>query len=95
MPAVTILYAGFLGLFSIALSEGRGSCAAEEASTRAMAADADLLRAMRRHANFIEYVPLALVLIALIETERRTLSCHPRPRHDTDRRSPASCRLLQ
>ena len=29
--------------------------------------DPDMLRAMRRHANFTEYVPLALVLIALLE----------------------------
>lgn len=32
-----------------------------------MRATPELLLAMRRHANFIEFVPLALVLIAMLE----------------------------
>ena len=67
MPAVTIIYAGLLGLFSIALSAGAGILRGRKGIDAGDGGDADLLRAMRRHANFIEYVPLALVLIALIE----------------------------
>ena len=73
-PLVSIACAGVLGLVFVALSArvvtarssgrvmlGDGSSAGESASP--------LLVAIRSHANFAEYVPLCLVLIAGLEME--------------------------
>lgn len=65
---ITMFYAGLLGLMFLALAfkvvrlrrslqVGLGSGGHE-----------DLNRAVRAHANFAEYVPLALLLLALVET---------------------------
>ncbi|MCE2391302.1 MAG: MAPEG family protein [Proteobacteria bacterium] len=64
---VTVLYAGILGLMSVLIS-----LAAAQARGRAKVSVGDggnpeLLLAMRRHANFVEYTPLALILIGLLE----------------------------
>lgn len=67
MPVVTALYAGLLGLFSIALSAGAGVLRGKKGIDAGDGGDPDLLIAMRRHANFVEYAPLALLLIALLE----------------------------
>jgi len=67
MPMTLALYAGILGLLSIVLASLAGR---HRGSTKISVGDggnAELLLAMRRHANFVEYVPLALVLIALVE----------------------------
>ena len=77
MPTVTILYAGLLGLFSMVLSAGAGILRGKKNIDAGDGGDPDMLRAMRRHANFTEYVPLALVLIALLElTGVRSLVIH-------------------
>lgn len=77
MPTVTILYAGLLGLLSIALGSGAGIMRGKKGIDAGDGGDAEMLRAMRRHANFAEYVPLALVLIALLELNGvRTLAIH-------------------
>lgn len=77
MPSATILYAGLLGLFSMVLSAGAGIMRGRKEIDAGDGGDPELLRAMRRHANFIEYVPLALVLIALLEMNGvRTLAIH-------------------
>ena len=67
MPAVTILYAGLLGLLSIVLSSTAGMSRGRKGIDAGDGGDATLLLAMRRHANFVEYVPMALVLIGLLE----------------------------
>lgn len=67
MPAITVLYAGLLGLFSLALSAGAGVLRGRKNIDAGDGGDRELLLAMRRHGNFAEYVPLALVLIALLE----------------------------
>ena len=67
MTAITVLYAGQLGLFSIALSAGAGILRGKKSIDAGDGGDPDLMRAMRRHANFVEYVPLALILIGLLE----------------------------
>ena len=66
-PAITSIYAGILGLIYFALSAwvvmGRGKY-------RVIHGDggkAPLNRRIRAHANFAEYVPLILLLAALIE----------------------------
>lgn len=65
--AITPLYAGILGIMSIVIAFQAGKI---RGSTKVSVGDGgnpELLLAMRRHANFIEFVPLALVLIALLE----------------------------
>ncbi len=66
---VTPLYAGLLVLWFVVLSvrvvraRGRGVWLGD-------GGDAGLLRVIRGHANFAEYVPLALVLLAILELSR-------------------------
>jgi uncharacterized membrane protein YecN with MAPEG domain len=67
MPIVTALYAGLLGLMSIAVSYPAGSLRGKLNIPFGDGGNKDLLMAMRRQANFVEYVPLALLLIALLE----------------------------
>ena len=67
MPVITALYAGILGLFSIVLGSIAGTMRGKKSIDAGDGGDPDMLRAMRRHANFIEYVPLALLLIGLLE----------------------------
>lgn len=67
MPQTTMLYAALLGLMSIVLSFFAGSLRGKTGISIGDGGNKDLLLAMRRHANFIEYVPLALILIALLE----------------------------
>jgi len=64
---ITLLYAALLGLLFVVLSvrtlllRRRLSIAIGDAGSESM------LRAMRVHANFAEYVPLSLLLIYLVE----------------------------
>lgn len=67
MPIVTSLYAGLLGLMAIAVAFPAGSLRGKLGIPLGDGGNRELLRAMRRQANFIEWVPLALVLIALLE----------------------------
>lgn len=66
---VTPLYAGILGLFYIVLSffviRGRFKHKIEVGDK----GSDDLFRRIRVHGNFIEYVPVALILILLAEQE--------------------------
>lgn len=67
MP-ITTLYAGLLALVFVVLSFrtiGARRAARVEIGD---GSDRELLRRMRVHANFAEYVPLALILMALAET---------------------------
>lgn len=69
MP-ITTLYAGLLALVFVVLSFrtiGARRAARVEIGD---GSDRELLRRMRVHANFAEYVPLALILMALAETLR-------------------------
>ena len=67
MPQITALYAAILGLLAMALAlrvvQGRW--------TRRIGlgdgGDADMTRRIRVHANYIENVPLALLLLLLLE----------------------------
>lgn len=67
MPTVTLLYAGLLGILSLALSSAPGILRGRKKIDAGDGGDQELLLAMRRHANFSEYVPLALLLISLLE----------------------------
>lgn len=67
MPVVTALYAGILGLMSIWLGFQAGSLRSKRKISIGDGGDPELLLAMRRHGNFAEWVPITLVLMALIE----------------------------
>ena len=67
MPQITMLYAGFLGVLSIGLSAIAGSMRGRLKVSVGDGGNDQLTLAMRRHANFVEYVPMALILIALLE----------------------------
>ena len=67
MPLITALYAGVLGILSAILAGTTGAMRARKGVPAGDGGDHDLLMLMRRHANFVEYVPLALILIGLLE----------------------------
>ena len=67
MPVVTLLYAGLLGLMAIAIAFLAGRLRGSTGISVGDGGNPDLLLAMRRHANFIEFVPIALILIGLLE----------------------------
>ncbi|MBN9081390.1 MAG: hypothetical protein BGP04_24205 [Rhizobiales bacterium 62-17] len=66
---ITGFYAGLLGLIMLALIANVGRLRGQTGVSLGNAGqDRALLIADRRHMNFIENVPLALVLLAIIET---------------------------
>jgi uncharacterized protein len=67
MPFITALYAGLLGLVSIGVAFPAGSLRGKLNVPVGDGGNRDLLVAMRRHANFVEWVPFALILIGLLE----------------------------
>ncbi len=67
MPIITALYAGLLGLVSMGVAYAAGSTRGRAKVSVGDGGSKELLLAMRRHANFVEYVPLALLMIALLE----------------------------
>ena len=67
MPTVTLLYAGLLGLLGMGLAAACGRIRGETGITLGDGDDEALRLAMRRQSNFVEFVPLVLVLIALLE----------------------------
>ncbi|MFK7828480.1 MAG: MAPEG family protein [Congregibacter sp.] len=67
MPEITVLYAGLLGIVSMVLS---GLCGAQRGKTGVSIGDGgneQMMLAMRRHGNFVEHVPIVLIIIALLE----------------------------
>lgn len=69
IPEITALYAGVLGLMAIGLGATAGLYRAKENIAIGDGGDLQLRLRMRRHANFVENVPLALILIALLEMQ--------------------------
>jgi uncharacterized protein len=63
---VTPLYAGLLGFWFLVLS-ARVVQRRQDGITLGDGGDARMLRLIRGHANFAEYVPLILLLMALLE----------------------------
>ena len=72
MPTITALYAGLLGLLSMVVAYRAGSLRGKKNIPLGDGGDRDMLLAMRRHANFIEYVPLGLILIGVLELNHVT-----------------------
>ena len=69
MFPITSLYAGLLTLVFFALSVRVIRYRRAEQIGLGDADDKSLLRRMRAHANFAEYVPLGVVLLALCEAQ--------------------------
>ncbi len=67
MATITLLYAGILGIISIALAFAVGSQRGKTKISVGTGQSDVLFIATRRHGNFVEYVPLALILMALLE----------------------------
>lgn len=67
VPTTTMLYAALFGLMSIAIAFRPGSLRGKHNISIGDGGNSELLLGMRRHANFVEYVPLALILMALLE----------------------------
>ena len=64
---ITLLYAGILGLISLGISFKAGALRGKTGISIGDGGNQEMLLAMRRHSNFVEYVPLALILLALLE----------------------------
>lgn len=67
MPVITLLYAGLLALISLVLSYQVGSMRGKTGISIGDGGNSDMLLAMRKQANFVEYVPMLLILIGLLE----------------------------
>lgn len=68
MPLLTGLYAGLAGLMLLVLSVRVITRRVSERVSLGDGGNVDLMRRVRAHANFTEFVPLALILIAIVET---------------------------
>lgn len=64
---ISALYAGTLALIAIVLQQGVGRVRLSTNVSINDGGDARLAAAMRRQANFVENVPLALILLMLLE----------------------------
>ncbi len=67
MVTATALYAGVLAIISIALGFMVGQRRAKAGISLGDGGDKGLLAAVRRHANFTEFVPMIVVMLAMIE----------------------------
>ncbi len=69
MLQTTPLYAGLLALLFVALSARVIARRGATKTSHGDGGDAQLLRRIRVHANFVEYVPFALLLLAMAEMQ--------------------------
>lgn len=68
MPvATTALYAALLATLQIVLQQAVGRTRLQAGISLGDGGDPALLEAMRRHANFLEQVPLSLLLMLILE----------------------------
>jgi uncharacterized membrane protein YecN with MAPEG domain len=70
---VTPLYAGLLALLFIAMAWRVVRLRQSSRTAFGDGGSVDLLRVIRGHGNFAEYVPLALLLLALLELGRMSI----------------------
>jgi len=64
---ITALYAGILAIYAIWLSSRAGLMRGKVGISILHGDNMELAEKMRRHQNFIEYVPIALILIGVLE----------------------------
>lgn len=67
MPMITAFYAGLLGILALVLAGFVVTNRRRAGVGLGSASDSGLERAIRVHGNFVEYVPLILILMALSE----------------------------
>lgn len=67
MLSITALYAGLLGLLSIVIAVAAGAARGATGISIGDGGNEQVVIGMRRHANFIEFVPLGLILIGILE----------------------------
>jgi len=67
MAAITALYAGLLGLIAIGLAIAVGRTRGSTGVSVGDGGNLELIAAMRRHANFVEFVPITLIMFGLLE----------------------------
>ena len=67
MPHIVLLYAALLALLFVGLSIRTLRMRRRLGIAIGDAGNESMLRAMRAHSNFAEYVPLSLLLIYLVE----------------------------
>ena len=67
MVPITALYAGLLALIAIVLGAAVGAARGRTGISILHGEDMELATRIRRHANFTEGVPLALILLAALE----------------------------
>jgi len=67
IPNIALLYAGILGLMNIVLAVLAGRLRGSTGISVGDGGNSELTVAMRRHGNFSEFVPLALILLVLLE----------------------------
>jgi hypothetical protein len=67
MLPITALYAGILALIAIVLSIQVGRMRLRKGIAILHGSDMELAQTIRRHANFTETVPLALILLGILE----------------------------
>ena len=66
-PQITLLFTAFFALISVPMSIAVGLRRAKTGIMLSHGEDEDLLRRIRAHGNFVEYVPLALIALAGVE----------------------------
>ena len=64
---ITAIYAGLLGLLAIVLGASSGFSRAKNKVSIGDGGNPDQIVLVRRHGNFAEWVPIALILIAILE----------------------------
>lgn len=69
MLAITSLYAALLALVLVALAFGVGQRRLATGISILHGDDLELATRIRRHANFTEWVPMALILLAALELD--------------------------
>ena len=74
MPTTTELYAGILGLVSIVIGVLVGRFRGPDGVSVGDGGREEILVGMRRHANFVEWTPQAIILIGLLEMNKVSVS---------------------
>jgi uncharacterized membrane protein YecN with MAPEG domain len=67
MAVITALYAGLLGLMAIGIAIAVGRARGSSGVSIGDGGNLEVIAAMRRHANFVEFVPITLIVIGLLE----------------------------
>ncbi len=67
LPTITLLYAGIFGLMALVLGSMAGTTRGKLGIPIGDGGRPDLHAAMRRHGNFIEWVPMIVILFGLLE----------------------------